>query len=289
MFVTMSDGARLFVERIGDAPGKPLVIVHHGAPGVTSHAESLASFGFLADRFRVLAFDARGSGLSDGDPPLTHARWVADLEELRRWAAGGTFILAGESYGGFIALEYALEYPERVAALILRDTAAEGFSLKARAIERALASDRVTVGRDQLERVFGGAIADENDMLACIRAILPLYAGDANVGAPALSVAPAVRVATHNAAFADCLPKYDVIDRLGEIRAPTLVTVGRHDWITPVACSERIAAGIPHAELAVFEHSGHSPPADEPALFQATVRDFLRRAGLPAGPVRASV
>ena len=53
----------------------------------------------------------------------------------------------------------------------------------------------------------------------------------------------------------------------------TLITVGRHDWVTPV--SEIIAPLIPDSQLVIFEKSGHSPPSDEPELFQRVVRDFL--------------
>ena len=55
------------------------------------------------------------------------------------------------------------------------------------------------------------------------------------------------------------------------------MTVGRDDWITPVACSETIASLIPNARLVVFEKSGHSPQIEEPELLQAVVREFLPR------------
>ena len=58
-------------------------------------------------------------------------------------------------------------------------------------------------------------------------------------------------------------------------RALPLITVGRHDWVTPVASSETIAALIPDSQLVIFEKSGHSPPSDEPELFRRVVRDFL--------------
>jgi proline iminopeptidase len=71
------------------------------------------------------------------------------------------------------------------------------------------------------------------------------------------------------------VPRFDVRDRLKEIKVPTLVVVGRHDLIAPVACSEEISAGIPNTELAVFEHSGHSPPSDEPEAFRERDSKFL--------------
>lgn len=82
--VELSDGATLFVKVLGDpSPERPLLIALHGAPGLASHTEPEATFGFLQSKFRVLVYDARGSGISDLKPPYTHERWIADIEELR--------------------------------------------------------------------------------------------------------------------------------------------------------------------------------------------------------------
>jgi len=62
------------------------------------------------------------------------------------------------------------------------------------------------------------------------------------------------------------------------ITVPTLVTVGRKDWITPVSSAETIARLIPDAELVIFEKSGHSPQVEEFERFQSVMRDFLNRA-----------
>jgi len=83
--VQMEDGVNLHVKIIGDKPNskKPLLIALHGAPGLSTHAEPEAAFEFLADVFRVLIFDARGSGASDKKGPYTHERWIGDIENLR--------------------------------------------------------------------------------------------------------------------------------------------------------------------------------------------------------------
>jgi proline iminopeptidase len=83
--VTMDDGIRLHVKVLGDLSNatKPLIIALHGAPGLSTHTEPEASFSFISDIFRVLVFDARGSGASDLVGPYTHDRWIKDIENLR--------------------------------------------------------------------------------------------------------------------------------------------------------------------------------------------------------------
>lgn len=81
--VVMSDGCKINAKILGDAPNKPLMIAHHGAPGLSSYAESEASYGIFADIFRVLVFDMRGCGDSDKQEPFTHKQWVQDVDELR--------------------------------------------------------------------------------------------------------------------------------------------------------------------------------------------------------------
>jgi proline iminopeptidase len=71
------------------------------------------------------------------------------------------------------------------------------------------------------------------------------------------------------------MPNYDLRPQLPSIKAPTLVTVGRTDWVTPVSSAETIAELIPNSTLVVFEKSGHSPQHEEYELFQSTMRDFL--------------
>ncbi len=273
------NGARLVVEVLGpdDAPA---MIVHHGAPGLGSRAEPVRSFGPFSDTFRIVTFDARGSGESSDTPPFTHAQWVADIEALRERFDLGQVVMAGGSYGGFLAMEYTLAHPENVSALVLRDTAANT-DYDYLAVERARTTDRVVIDEWVIERIGTGNFTSNEEFERYWRGILPLY--DHNYD-PDATERKAQRTqyhyATHNAAFGENMPNYDLVPRLPEITVPTLVTVGRHDWRTPVAASQVIADGIPGAELVVFEHSGHSPQLEEPELFQATIRDFLRRAGV---------
>src|SRR5262245_31217339 len=268
------NGADLEVEVLGN-PDAPVLIAHHGAPGMGSRSEPKSSFGPLSDTYRVIVFDARGSGESSDTPPYTHAQWAADVDAIRAWAGVDRVVMAGGSYGGFIALEYALAYPDRLRPLVLRDTAAAD-TFRASARERARNADRTVIDMVIFDRSFAGQVRDNDDFRETWKAILPLYDYDYDPDTiEERANAPIYHYQTHNYAFATNLPGYDLRARLGAISCPTLITVGRTDWITPVEASEQLAAGIPRSELVVFEKSGHSPQIEEHDLWLQTVRDFL--------------
>lgn len=278
MNVTIN-GASLNVEVLGaENKDAPVMIVHHGAPGLGSSAEPRASFGPLADEYRVVVFDARGSGASEDKAPFTHEQWAADVDAIREWAGVEQIIMAGGSYGGFISMEYAIRYPDRVLAMVLRDTSPDN-SHRELSRANALASPRIEVDMELFERIMSGTTRDNADLKAAWAHILPLYDHDLDMDKVAARIEHTpYHYATHNFAFAVNQESYDLKPQLPGITAPTLITVGRHDWITPVSASEKIHALIPNSELVIFENSGHSPQTEEAPLFQKTVRDFLRQA-----------
>jgi proline iminopeptidase len=277
------NGNELAVEVLGPEDA-PVILTHHGAPGLGSRAEPRASFGRLADEYRVVVFDARGSGESEGSGTFSHEQWAADLDALREWVGAETVAMAGGSYGGFMAMEYAIRYPERVSALVLRDTSPDNGNAHL-ARENALRSDRVTVDMDKFDRIDRGEVRDDDDLRDCWREILPLYDFVYDPAAVERKVeATPYRYEAHNYAFSVNLPGYDLKPLLPRITAPTLVTVGRTDWITPVSCSQTIVDLIPDARLAIFEKSGHSPQIEEAEAWTATVRAFLHEVYPPLAP-----
>jgi proline iminopeptidase len=271
------NGCRLHVELYGPEDG-PVLIAHHGGGGIGSLEEPRTAFGPFADRFRLVVFDARGCGRSEGIPPYSHEQWAADVDGLREWLGAEKVVVAGGSYGGFIALEYAVRYPDRVAAIVLRDTSADGSNLEL-AMDNARNQDRVEIPWDDFTRYWTGKIRDDEDLKARWAEMIPLY--DKNydpVKSAAAVEAGFYRHEAHNWCFVHNWPAYDLKDQLPSVTAPTLVTVGRYDWVTPVSSSETIARVMPNAELVVFENSGHSPQQEEAELWRATVREFLDRA-----------
>lgn len=275
------NGNELAVEVLGPAEA-PVILTHHGAPGLGSRAEPRASFGRLSDQYRVVVFDARGSGESEGQLPYSHEQWAADLDRLREWLGVEKVAIAGGSYGGFMAMEYAIRYPDRVEAIVLRDTAAD-HSHAETSRNNALASDRAEVDMEKFDRIDEGRVRDNDDLKDCWREILPLYDFDYDPAAVDAKVeATPYRYEAHNYAFSKNLPDWDIKPQLKNVKIPTLITVGRADWITPVAASETIARLIEGSELVVFEKSGHSPQIEEAESWTRTVREFLNRVYPPA-------
>jgi len=273
MFLDIN-GASLFVDRQGQ--GKP-IIAHHGGPGMGSHANAKTAFAPLSDNYEIISFDARGSGQSSLTPPYTHKQWVEDLDALRAQLGFESFIMTGGSYGGYMALEYTLAHPDRVTHLILRDTAASHkYEAKAKATALARAKEFPGINAKDLNRIFAGKMNSDEDFKEVFKTIAPLY--DANYDAVKTNAwveKIMFHADTHNFAFSQNIPNFDVTQRLSEISVPTLVIVGRHDWITPLEASEELAELIPNANLVVFEHSGHSPQQEENEKFISVIRDFL--------------
>jgi proline iminopeptidase len=204
--------------------------------------------------------------------------------------SGEPWVYVGHSGGGFIGLLYAIRYPQGLAGLILGDTAANSRFLQdehsffhpshpdAAAVEEARRHLADTSASPELRRrssaIFLGAMLYKKQHLPHI---LDLTARGWGASAP-----------RRTQALRDEYPSYDVVDRLGEIRVPTLIMCGRHDPVVPIAHSELIHAGIPDSELVVFEESGHFPMIEEPEKFKDTVHRFMTQRVVmhSAGPLQ---
>ncbi|KAF4335579.1 proline iminopeptidase [Fusarium beomiforme] len=281
--VQLTDGAKLNVCLLGaENKSSPLIISLHGAPGLSTHSGVKEDFKFLADKFRVIVYDHRGSGDSDFKGPFMDEQWVSDLEELRVWAGDEKFILAGGSYGGFLALTYATNHPNRLLGLILRNTWACGSQGTHRALANVLLSHRIKPDPMRQVRLWSGNLRNKQDaeesMAEITRIYTPEKPGEKDIDPESFEGASAeLRWEVHNAAFSHSQPRFDVRYRLTEIKAPTLIVVGRQDIICPVEESEKISRLIPNNELVIFEGSAHNPATDEPEKFQQVLSHFLSK------------
>ncbi len=273
MFINVN-GADIYYEIMGQGPN---VLTLHGGPGIGDHGDNKKMFQRMQDRFRFVYFDFRGNGKSEETPPetYTHEQYVEDTEAMRQSLELGKCALSGGSYGGIIALEYALKYQDRISCMILRGTAAS-FELQNYAFENAMNSGLPGVNEDMLHNLFYGKMKSDQEFKEHFAKIYPLYSKTYTPEkAKELFDRKRFIAATHNAFFRHAFPKYDIRERLHEIEIPVLILAGRHDWITPMKLARELEDNIPNAELIIFENAGHSIHSDEPDKFYGETERFL--------------
>ena len=278
--------ASLFVEVIGD--GEPVLLMH-GGPGADHW--SLSPFRRLADQFTLVFYDHRCNGRSTGAPvsTMTWDNLTADADALRRRLGFERWTVLGHSFGGMVALEYALRYPDSLANLILLDTGGDGRWPQELAPEILAGRGYRPATVRLVRRFFGGRIAP-NEMLPALMRFGGAYYHHPSplLRARELFAERRMKARPEALIFAgrELLPNWTVMDRLGEITAPTLVIAGRDDFLFPPEHQAELAAGIPGARLRIIERAGHNAHAERTEAVMAAVRAFLPVHA--AAPVRAA-
>ena len=284
------NGADLCYEVLGNDDA-PAIISLHGGPGISDHEKGKQAFEPLTDEYCLVVYDHRGCGQSSLTPPYSNEQYARDAEGLREHLGLDVVVFVGGSYGGFIAQEYAIRYPEHLAGVILRDTAPSG-EYDSRSVENARrrwpameASDLdvPTITWEEFGRVMDGDVRSDEEFRRVFHGMAPLYAPSLDeFDAEAAREATETRSfhhETHNTMFTEAYPNMNYTDDLPNVDVPVLVTVGRHDWITPPEASKEIADLLPDARFVVFEESGHSPNLDQQEEYLACVREFLDEIG----------
>lgn len=281
------NGADLNYSIAGEANDHPLIVLH-GARGRGTHGRVFAAYRPLADRYRVIGFDMRGHGGSSVTGPFTFDQICDDIEQLRLTLGGGRrMVLHGGSFGGFIALAYAMRYPEGLSHLILRGTA-PSYRQEEAAIanfEARAAAKAPMATREMLDKVFSPTIADDAEFMLITYALSPMYLPDGvepDHNALMESARRGVyRAQVHNDLYRpEVWRAFDVEDRLPDIAVPTLVICGERDWICDPRWSRLMASRIPDAKLVVVPGADHAVPG---GVLERESRIFLA-----ANPGRAT-
>lgn len=287
------NGAELYYELLGD-PDDPTIMSLHGGPGISDHTKGKEAFEPLTDQYQLLVYDHRGCGQSSLTPPYSNEQYADDAERLREELSLGDVVMIGGSYGGFITQEYAVRHPEHLDGIILRDTApTSDYEENAweNAEEKWPSLQEMDLGVpdiswDEFTRVMDGDVRSDDEFERVFHGMAPLYAPSLDAFDDAAAAAAAEATAerdfhheTHNVMFTEAYPEMDYRSELETVETPALVTVGRHDWITPPAASREIDRNLPNSELVIFEESGHSPNLDQQAEYLSRVREFLTGIG----------
>ncbi len=272
----------LFVKVVGS--GRPLVLMH-GGPGLDHN--TMLPFRRCRDEFTLIFYDHRCNGRSVG-APVTSMTWenlTADADALRQRLGFNRWAVLGHSFGGMIALEYALRYPKRVSHLILVDTAGHSRVLLENAPrilkERGYSPEVVATAR----RLFTGQISPDEFSPAASR-LATAYYHHFSLVQFIRTLIPGLRMKFRPEAFifgfSRLLDGWSVMDRLDGIQAPTLVIAGRDDFQFPPNHQAELASGIPIAHLEIIERAGHNVHSERPTEVMKLVKRFL---ALPDGGV----
>ena len=269
-----SDGARIAYSDSGR--GTPIVLLH----GLMAHAGFFEGQAGLAENFRIIALDLRGHGESaaaDGEPPSVE-RMAADVAELADaldldgaigvgWSLGATLLWhvlagpAGRRFAGAVVVD--------MTARVRNDDewdlglSAEACEARSLAIQDDFESFALTAG----QAIFAQPVAPQHRELADW-ASLQFARNDADAIASIWS----------------SLIRQDVRALLERIQHPTVIVHGGRSELYGDDTAGHLVAALPHARAVRYENSGHAPHLEEPALFNATLKDFADSLSLARTP-----
>jgi abhydrolase domain-containing protein 6 len=254
----------------GGPKGAPPLVLVHGFGGDKDNWAMIAPH--LVDRYHLIVPDLVGFGdnIRDHDAPYDIKsqtdRLIAFLDAL----GIDRCHLVGNSMGGWIALQAALDHPGRLTTLTLMNNA--GIAGKEE-------SDLQKLPRDGMSPLVPNSVQDLKNLMAFITH-KPRY-----VPSRFMDVVFEDR-SVHNElldkifwTIADEVDQRPLNARLSEVGVPTLIIWGRHDRLIDVSCVAELEAGIPVNEVAIFEDVGHVPMLEKPALTASVMRRFLAKHG----------
>lgn len=280
-FVDVSDG-RVWYRRDGGGDNTPLLILHGGPGAASYYVEPFAER--LSAHRPTIVYDQLGCGRSDkpDDPSLwTLDRSVAEVDEVRRALGLERCHLLGQSWGGWLSVEYMCRGPQGIAGLVLASTSASmpQFMAESRRLIGELPEPARTTlielgARGEYDRPeYREAVLEFYHRHVCRLDPWPEPLQRSTEELDSSQVYQTMNGPTEFDVIGS-LSDWDRTADLGRIGLPTLVTVGRYDELTP-ACSETLRDGIQGARMVVFEESAHCAHLEEPELYAKVVEEFL--------------
>lgn len=251
----------------GGDPAKPVLLLVHGFAGDKDNWSLIAPH--LTRDYHVIAPDLPGFGENERDPQLAYdiAAQTARLRDFADALGLDRPHVAGNSMGGWIALRYAIDYPDALASLILLDNAGVKGARESE-LEKQAATEEynplVIADLDDADRLMAMIVHKPPFIPARLK---PVFFADALKYRDQLDAIFWI-IATE-------MRDHPLNDRLGAVRAPTLILWGRHDQLIDVSCVPVLEKGIAGSRAHIFEHVGHVPMVEDPKVTAAAMKDFL--------------
>lgn len=271
------NGTELFVKTIGN--GEPIVVIHGGP--VLDHSYLFSHLKSLASNYRLIFYDQRLSGRSSAHADSADIRlntFIEDIEALRNVMDLGKVHLLGHSWGGLLAMKYAIGYPSHTRSLMLISSMAPTSELWHK--EEAIIAKKSTA-EDSLARqkIMQSDLFRENPPEA-IEQLLQLsfrkqfyntdYADSLNLYVPDDYM-------SRSRLFGNLMPditEYDLTKELGQMSVPTLILYGSSEPAADLS-GPVLNKLITNSEYVIIEESGHFPFIEQPVRFKTNVLNFL--------------
>ena len=263
--------------------GEEVLFLLNGGPGLPCDYLRDPLIAMVEKGYRVVTYDQLGCGRSDRpkDPSLWRIeRYVEEVETVRKAMGLGRIHLLGHSWGGWLAIEYALKYQTSLKSLILSNTCGDMPHLIQELDRHRAALGPETVAmmqRHEAEGTLQHPAYQAAITLLNYRHVLRLDAWPKSVKASLddwNADVYGVMQGPNEFLYTGNLKDWNRIAHMPGIMTPTLVMCGVHDELTP-ACSMRMHQALPHSEITVFPNSSHMPMWEEPLEYKDRVTRFL--------------
>ncbi len=278
-FVASGD-ARLFCRIVGK--GEPLLVIH-GGPGL-SQDYLLPQMYELAKHNLVIFYDQRGCGKSTVDDinpnTVTIESFVDDIEAIRKAFNFDKISILGHSWGGFLALQYAIRYQEYIDKLILSNSTpatSEGYALFGQEYMR-----RMNPYLDKLEKIRASKEFREGDPVVTEQVshlIFSRYCYNPRKAA-LLNVCMTSTASLNGARVSEIIrgngleQPFNLNDDLNGLKIPTLVLHGDTDSVPPIT-AKNIHENIPGSKYVLMKNCGHFPYVEDPTVYFRHISEFL--------------
>jgi len=265
--------------------GENVLFLLNGGPGLPCDYLRDPHIHLVEEGYRIVAFDQLGCGNSDRPEDVSLwniTRYVEEVETVRKELGIVNFHLLGQSWGGWLSIEYALTYPDEIRSLILANTCGDlqHLTTELNRMREALGSETVAM---MLHHEAMGTI-DHPEYQAAITILnyrhvcrlkewpssLLASVDDWNMGPYGTMQGP------NEFLYIGNLKDWNRIPDMDSLEIPTLIITGTHDEIGP-ACASRMNNVLPNSEVVVFHNSSHVPFYEEPDLYFKELQIFLSK------------
>lgn len=248
--------------------GTPAIIFIHGFPFNKSMWD--AQVEAFKEKYRVITYDVRGHGQSEmGNEEFSIDLFAKDLIALMDFLEIEKASLCGLSMGGYIALNAVQNYPGRFEALILSDTqcyadSPEAKEKRLKAIENIREKGVENYAEESLKNLFvPGSFTNKPEAVSAIKSMI--------TNTPTQTLYHTLHA---------LMNRQETCSRLGEIKIPVLVLVGKEDKLIPPAASQYMNERVPGSSYSEIEGAGHVANMENPEGFNGELKGFLESRGL---------